>query len=344
MFARSFPPEPRLTKLGRLLHGISLVLPVLCPSPLYAHVPIYTTENYSLHLAYHVTDPEKSWVTYGRLRGPDDAKWFSFDFVAGDPMVLDLFVSPDSDPDFVPRLAILGPAISPSGELPHGIDPHGLPACVYSGVRSERPEFEPFTPTRLLFILQIDSVAPSSGRYYAVVFSNRGGGKFGLAIGSSESFTPLEWIAIPLSVVGTYLWEGQSLAIVFLPAGVVLALGLLLLLSRMRQNQSDWSSALGVVAGVSFLASAALYTTQVLCKVFSARATEMWLVFVPFIIVSIQVILGVAVIRSASTRRPLRTAIYGLLGWAGHLVGPAIALVSSAAIAARNLAARRSGL
>jgi hypothetical protein len=85
-------------------------------------------------------------------------------------------------------------------------------------------------------------------------------------------------------------------------------------------------------AGITFLGSAALYTTQVLPKVFTSRSSELWLCFVPPGIVGAQILLGLGVIWSAAKRRPVRIAIYGLLGlfaWAGYIIGPVLAVVSA---------------
>jgi len=251
-------------------------------------------------------------------------------------MIFELFVSPDSDPDFAPQLAILGPGIAPSGKLPNGMNPQGLPASLHSGVRNKEPDLEPATPARQYFLLRTEFPAPNSGKYYAVVFSGIVGGKFGLAIGAMESFTLLEWIRIPLAVIGTYRWEGQSIALVFLPFVLILTFGLLIMLTRQKLN--DWAIRLGVLAGWIFLGSAALYGTQVLFKIVSARAAEKWLLLFPFVILLTQILLAIGVMRSSLRKKPVRTAIYGFLGliaWAGYIVGPTMAVLSAVAIASR---------
>jgi hypothetical protein len=313
------------------------------PRPLLAHVPGFVSDNVSLETAAYVPEPEKSWVQYSELAGKGDARWFSFDFNSGTTMEFELFVSPDSDPEFAPKLALVGSGITPSGSLPGGINLQGLAASVYSGNRDEEPEFEPFTPSKLYFVLRINSAVPASGRYYAVVFSERTGGKFGLAIGSQERFTPAEWINIPIAVISTYRWEGQSLAFIFLPFAGVMVIGCCLMFIRVRKKRSDWETLQGMLAGLTFLGSAALYSTQVLSKVFTCRASELWLWFVPVIIISIQILLGIGVIRSAAKRRPVRTAIYGALGlvaWAGYIFGPAMAIVSAVVVGIRSRTAR----
>jgi hypothetical protein len=341
MSVRLEPGAARFSAFSRWIVPAAAI--ILVPAPLSAHVPVFVNTNLSLETALQVKEPAKSWVYYGEPRSEQDARWYCLDLDSGDPMVFELFVSPDSDPGFLPKLAVIGPGIAPSGDLPRSFNLQGPPASVYSGVRCEEPEFEPFTPSRLFFTLRIDSTAPASGRYYAVVFSERADGRFGLAVGSSESFTLAEWINIPIAVVGTYRWEGQPLALVLLPFGVVVAVGLCLLLFRIRQKRIDWGAALGVLAGLTFLGSAALYGTQVLSKIFSARTTELWAMFVPPAILSVQILLGIGVIRSAWKRRPARIAVYGLLGlfsWAGYVVGPAIALVSSIAVVVRDRSVR----
>ncbi len=316
---------------------------IFAPTPLLAHVPFLAKDNVSLETAFHVKEPAKSWVTSGELHGEQDARWFTFDCHSGDPIVLELFVSPDAAQDFVPKLAVAGPGVSPSGSLPPSINLHGMATAVYSGVRDEEPDFEPFTPTRLYFVLHVDTTAPASGLYYVLVFSERTGGKFGLVIGSSESFTPVEWISIPIAVIGTYCWEGQSLAFVFLPFAAILFVGACILFFHVRKKRCHWGALLGMLAGITFLGSATLYSTQVMPKAFSSRSTELWLWFVPPVIVAAQILLGIGVIRSAAKSRPVRTGIYGALGlfaWAGYIIGPMIAIASAIAIAIRNRSTR----
>jgi len=91
-----------------------------CPTSLLAHVPAYVNNNNTLETASHVSEPEKSWVKYGELEGGGDTRWFSCDFNSSEPMAFELFISPDSDPNFVPKLAIAGPGITSSGSVPRG--------------------------------------------------------------------------------------------------------------------------------------------------------------------------------------------------------------------------------
>jgi hypothetical protein len=264
-----------------------------------------------------------------RNPGGSDARYFALDFVAGDPIVFELFTSPASDPAFVPKLALAGPGVMASGLLPEGVNVRGLPTHVYSGERSVTPDLEPATPNLQYFILKVEAVAPATGRYYAVVFSKTAG-RFGLAGGAFEGFTLCEWITLPVVVLRTYRWEGQSLLIVFLPFAAVVALGAAVEIWRVRRGQAAWYTLPGVLAGYTFLGSAALYGTQVLRKVFTGSPSELW--FLPVVMITAQILLGIGVIRSASKRRPIRTALYGAMGlfaWAGYVVGPAAAVASA---------------
>ena len=69
---------------------------------------------------------------------------------------------------------------------------------------------------------------PGEGNYYIAVYGP-GGGKYSLAPGFQEQFTPSEWLQIPWSVVSIHLWEGQSPWVIFAPMILVVIGGLALM-------------------------------------------------------------------------------------------------------------------
>ncbi len=107
--------------------------------------------------------------------------------------------------------------------------PKGYGAKVYSGNLSNGPEYEEFTPSAFYTLASPDLIAPEDGTYYVVASSTKEEGNYGIVIGYKEAFTPMEWISIPINQIKVYLWEGQSLVMIWFPLGMTLVLGILLL-------------------------------------------------------------------------------------------------------------------
>jgi hypothetical protein len=180
--------------------------------------------------------------------------------------------------------------------------------------------------------------APEDGAYYVAVRGNDRGGRYGLAIGSREAFTPVEWVTIPLVVAATYSWEGQPLWLVYLPAAVVVVLGLALLVRRSTGGRgiglAGWMAA---VAGLLFLASAATMLVQMAAALVmagpdGAAAVTLFLAILPAVVGVLTLRLALQGSRMWRTGARLQLAVLGgaaLVVWAGWLLGPALAVVAA---------------
>lgn len=302
-----------------------------------AHAPISVGLNEDLASATVFLDPEKSYVLYTELHGAGEAQYYRFPLRAGQRLYGSLQVpGPDST---VPDLAIMGPGVPPSGELPPFVQvPAGAGATVVGGEPPGVPEYEPFTPQPIYEVARFNYTATRDGDHYVAVWGPAGG-KYSLAPGYVEEFTVDEWLLIPWSVVSIHLWEGQSPAYVFAPLAVVVVGGLaLFLLSRRRRGVwPDLAGWLILVAGLLYLGGAAMTALQVVHAVQRTgwdSGVVLTLAFIagPALLGAYAVLLGArSPAAGPSLSRGIAMVVVGALGlvlWAGLLVGPVLAIVA----------------
>jgi hypothetical protein len=301
-----------------------------------AHAPISVGSNEDLGNATVFLDPEKSYVLYTELHGAGEAQYYRFPLKAGQRLYGSLQVpGPDS---MVPDLAIMGPGVPPSGELPPFVQvPAGAGAMVVEGEPPGVPGYEPFTPQPIYEVARFDHTATQDGDHYLAVWGPADG-KYSLAPGYVEEFTVDEWLLIPWSVVSIHLWEGQSPAYVFAPLAVVVIGGLALFYwYRRRGPWPDLPGWLILVAGLLYLGGAAMIALQVVHAVQrtgwdSGVVVTLAFIASPALLGAYAVLLGV---RSPATGPSLSKGVamvvvgaLGLVLWAGLLVGPVLAIVA----------------
>ena len=208
-----------------LLTAIYLLL-----TPALAHVPIFGGEGKSPETTIPIEDPAKSRVLYGQLAA-GDLRYYSFEMKQGDRIVLGLIVPVEQGRQgFTPDLILMGPGLTNEGKVPETLEvPKGYGVKVFPGDLPESPVYEAFTPSAFYSLARAD--LRSSGKRDILRCSKfyTGKGNYGIVIGYEETFTLKEWISVPLSQIKIYLWEGQSLFLIFTPLGIILALGLLVL-------------------------------------------------------------------------------------------------------------------
>jgi hypothetical protein len=315
-----------------------------------AHAPISVGSNEDLANATVFLDPEKSYVLYTELHEGGEAQYYRFPLTSGQRLYGSLQVpGPDS---MVPDLAIIGPGVPPSGDVPAFVQvPLGSGAAVIPGESPGMPSYEPFTPQPIYKVARFNVTVPQDGDYYVAVYGPEGG-KYSLAPGYVEEFTVDEWLMIPWSVISIHLWEGQSPAFIFAPL-VVVAIGglaLFVLYRRRRSPLPDLPGWLILVAGLLYLGGAAMTALQVVQAVQRTGYTPEVLLTLAFI--AGPVILGIYAVsmglRSPGTDPSLwygvKMILVGLLGlllWAGLLVGPVLAIAAGILVMARHF--RRSG-
>jgi hypothetical protein len=323
----------RITFCGVALLCLLLVLGV------QAHVPVTTGDNEALETATHIPDPLKSWAIYGELRDGGVANYFELEMEHGERLRLSLFTPKENA--FTPGLVIMGPGISSHGTVPAFVEvPEGLAARVIAGTRPETASYEPFTPSNLYELVDVDTTVNASGTYYVAVYELSQGGRYGLAVGYREQFELLEWIRVPLDVIKVHQWEGQSLISILAPMLGIVALGFVLLfLERKRgvlvlQSPFSW---LGSFVSFLYIGSGATIVMQMGIALTVAPVTAAVIITVIFALLPI--IAGIAMLRivmqargEAEMKTRVKIASLGIVGlfiWAGLIIGPVLAIVAS---------------
>lgn len=141
-----------------------------------------------------------------------------------------------------------------------------------------------------------------------------------------------EWISVPLNQIKIYLWEGQSLFLIFTPLGITLALGLLVIFFK-REVVSGFNPARisGIFAGLFVLATGLSFIFQMLISL--SKSSYSSDVFVTLFLILASVVLGITALilslkdedhGAKSTRKRLYFLVIGVAGllfWAGWFVG-----------------------
>ncbi|HSV42596.1 MAG TPA: hypothetical protein VLH13_04210, partial [Methanomassiliicoccales archaeon] len=172
---------------GRVISISVLFLMIAITSlsgPASAHSPEFPSGNNSLDNAWEVHDPGKSWALYCSLPEGED-QYYRMNFQSGDRILLNLIVPVDEGKrGFLPEMALLGPGMAASGDIPDRIDvPSGYGYTVIAGSIPEEPTFEAFAPGSYYQISDLDLVAGQTGEYYVAIWESEQspgiGGEYG---------------------------------------------------------------------------------------------------------------------------------------------------------------------
>lgn len=306
----------------------------------FAHVPVTIGDNDAIETALYVHDPLKSWAFYGQLReGGGATNYFRFDMEPGQRLQVSLFTPNENN--FTPGLVLMGPGIESRGTVPAFVTvPEGSGALVIEGTRPEQASYEPFTPSSLYERADSSVNVTAAGTYYVVVYEPTEGGRYGLALGYREEFGVFEWMRVPVDAIRIHHWEGQSYGLILAPllAVLVIGLGVLVWLKKrdgfVLQSPFGW---LGSFSGLLYLGSGATLLIQMALALYRTGLSSSVIVTIVFALLPI--IAGIAMLRVAQQARErvtwqyrLKMAILGIAGllfWAGFVLGPVIALVTS---------------
>jgi hypothetical protein len=245
-------------------------------------------------------------------------------------------VNPE-DKDFMPGFVLMGPGLNNLGYIPDYVEqPAGANAIVVMGVQPEEATYEPFAPSSFYQLAQLDQPAPVSGNYYIGVYDPDISGHYSLAIGEREVFSIAEWILIPVSLISIYQWEGQSLFLILSPIVVTIAIGLMFVWRKNRMPLSLFELA-GILAGLSFMGTGFMFLFQMVLALSHTQLVQE--VVITIILALFPILLGIKVIRivmkkrgKVDLRKRAYLAIMGILAlfvWAGFLVGPVLAVLTS---------------
>jgi len=324
----------RVTLVFLLLLALTLFVYVAL-----AHTPLEPPfDNESLATAYGVPDPTKSWAIYAELHEGGEAQYYRLDMEQGERLRLMLFIPISEKESFKPNLVVMGPGITSQNAPPEFVEvASGVGVTVLEGQLSAEPAYEPFTPSVYYYLADLDLDVSVAGTYHVAVYEAYQGGRYGLAVGYREEFGLDEWLMIPIDVIGVHEWEGQALGFILAPMLAALSIGFALSVWRRRAILGNVFNVTGVSAGLLYLGSGAMMFTQMMLALAATGPDFSAVLTIVFTLLPI--LLGVAIVRLAikdpkSVTKRVRAfiVILGLLGlftWAGLLIGPALALLTS---------------
>ncbi len=281
-----------------------------------AHVPSFDVAGSTPEAAFHVDDPDKSWVFYDEL-GADGRHWFRFEAQADQVLTISLHLPPTARD--APSLWLLGPGLPP-----------GAPAGSPAGLGSVRVEsisevnLEPFSPLAMQDAGSWQGAAPETGTHYVLV-EGAPGASYSLAIGARESFTPQEWLLVPVQRPAIQSWGGVAWPV----AIVGEALAVVAVAVAARGLWSQGSRVLIGTLGAWMIAGTAL-SVLVLAAIASARAGLSAGVVIPIVFALVALGIGAAAWRAVELGKARwQGAVWGvaaLVAWAGFIVGPLLLL------------------
>jgi hypothetical protein len=330
------------TKIFSCVFVVLLIISFGLPLVL-AHAPLGTQDNESIGKATVIPDPTKSWALYSALNIDGDPQYYTFNISAGQTIHVLMYKSLRAeDANFTSVLVLLGQNVNATGDVPSKITVPAKYDAQLIHPTTPQPSYEPFSPGILAYVTDLTLSNAATGQYYLVVYeasSNPTGGHYGLAIGDRETYTIDEWVLIPFNLISIYQWEGQSLALIFIPMIATLILGLVFVAWRQRRrcdlaNPMAW---LAAIAGLTFMGTAASTFFQLL---FGATQVSVGAdVLITIVFATIPLILGVAALRialnnssKATTRKRIYFIILGVAAlfiWAGLIIGPILAILAA---------------
>ena len=303
-----------------------------------AHVPIAPADGDTLETAIEINNPTKSWVIYSELHEAQHAQYFTFEMNEGDRIRLILSIPIYETHSFYPVLVLMGPGIADQGTPPTYIEhPEDAGIAVYEET-GRHADYEGFTPTSFYKLIDIDTEAPETGRYYVAVFEPEDIGGISLAVGYRETFTLQEWILVPISVITIHQWNGQSLLMIFLPFAVVLAIGILLYYRKSRDAVTQRSGILliGQIAAFLFIASGVAIFYQMIIALLNTSMNIQILITTMFGLIPILLGRYASSLLSShgltsSYRGPLKLlflSVVAIFAWSGLIIGPILLFIA----------------
>ena len=324
--------------IPRWLLPVFFILLMVIILPVDAHVPISADNNNNLNTALSVEKPTKSYAIYGHLHDAGDVGYYQFSMHPGDRLTLSLMTTGFDAP--VPDMVVMSPGNSgPIDGLPQSVDiPPGYQAELIKGQKPVTAEYEPFSPAAIFNVVSYSKNITQPGTYYVAVISPADETQYSIATGYLEEFSLQEWVLVPINLIATHLWEGQSIIAILAPFLAIIILGLILIARRERDNRikkplSFW---LATIAGLWYLGGASIVLVQMFRALMVTGPSAG--VIITLIFALIPIILGIWSLRIARSPSPqskkdrLLLGIIGLLGllfWAGLIIGPVIAFIAA---------------
>ena len=308
----------------------SLVLIV----PASGHVLVSADNNDNINAAFSVEKPIKSYAIYGHLHDAGDVAYYQFRMNPGDWLSLSLMTSGYNKP--VPDMIVMSPGMQlPPDVIPSKISvPAGYGTEIIKGQKPLHTEYEPFSPGAIFKVVTYTKEIPTPGIYYVTIVSPADETRYSIAVGYLEEFSPAEWVLVPINVMSTHLWEGQSIIAILAPFLAVVVFGFIVISRREQRKGTNPRIAfwLATVAGLFYLGGAAITVVQMIRALGITGPSPAMLLTLFFALIPIVLGLWALRIARSPTPRSLRDRIFlmligvlGLVFWAGLVVGPVIA-------------------
>ena len=328
----------------RWLLPVLLVLILCFALPVNAHVPVSAGGNTDISTALVIEKPTKSYVIYGHLHESGEAAYYQLRMTTGERLVLSLMTTGYNAP--VPDMIVMSPgtAVGADGLFPKITIPQGYSAGRIRGESAQKAEYEPFSPSAVFEVASYSKEITAPGLYYLAVVSPADETRYSIGVGYVEEFTPSEWILVPINVISTHLWEGQSVLSVFSPFLAVVILGFIVIARREKRSGSHLtlSGWLAHGAGLCYLGGAAITLVQMVRALgvtgpYPASAITLVFAIIP-------VALGIWALRlgAITPEKTLQERIFlvligvlGIIFWAGLIIGPVL-VIGAAAIPDRS--------
>ena len=313
---------------------VLLVLILCFALPVNAHVPVSTDRNTDISTALSIEKPTKSYVIYGHLHDAGEVAWYQLRMNPGDRLVLSLMTPGFSTP--VPDMIVMSPGTASSFEgLPRTVSvPQGYGAEIIRGEPPQKAEYEPFSPGAVFKSSSYSKENTIPGLWYLAVVSPADETRYSIAVGYAEEFTLSEWVLVPISVISTHLWEGQSIITILTPFFAVVILGFVVTARRGKRNRSPLTCScwLATITGLCYLGGAAITLVQMVRAIVITGPSSSVSLTLVFAIIPIA--LGLWALRlGRSPKRRIQDrgfliliAILGLVFWAGLVIGPVLAI------------------
>ncbi|MEI7857763.1 MAG: hypothetical protein WCH85_09700 [Methanomicrobiales archaeon] len=317
------------------LLSVMLILILCFALPVNAHVPVSTGGNTDIGAAFAIEKPIKSYVMYGQLHDAGEVAWYQLRMNPGERLVVSLMATGYNAS--IPDMVVMSPGndFVPEG-LPRQISiPQGYRAEIIKGGPPRSAEYEPFSPAAIFESASYSKEITTPGLWYLAVVSPVNDTRYSIATGYAEEFTLSEWVLVPINVLSTHIWEGQSFLALLSPFLAVVILGFVVISRRAKRKGSPltYSCWLATIAGLCYFGGSAITAVQMVRAMAVTGPSSSVALTLVFVIVP--VVLGIWALRMGRSlsERTLRDrafllliAILGLVFWAGLVIGPVIAI------------------
>jgi len=315
--------------------SVLLVLILCFALPVYAHVPVSADGNTDISTALAIEKPTKSYVMYGHLHEAGEVAYYQLRMNPGDRLVLSL-TTPGYN-ETVPDMIVMSPGTAMSFEgLPQPVSvPQGYGAEIIRGEPPQKAEYEPFSPGAVFKSSSYSKEITAPGLYYLAVVRPADETRYSIATGYEEEFTPSEWVLVPINVISTHLWEGQSIITILTPFLAVVILGFVVIARREKRKGSPltYFCWLATIAGLCYLGGAAIMLVQMVRAIAITGPSSSVSLTLVFAIIPIALGLWALRVGRSSSKRTIQDrgflvliAILGLVFWAGLVIGPVLAI------------------